>query len=121
MVRRRVRKGQFFLISAISIVLILYGLSDFLKIQSFDSTVVQANTLPQIAMSIEYDLNRTLVSSPPAAAENNLDEYIGIQKSSLKAIGYILDVKYNITSTPKTARILITYPGMYYDKLFYLG
>lgn len=115
------RKGQFFVITAVAVVVVLYGLSDFLKIQSFDATGVQANTLPQIALSIESDLNRTIVYSPQASVANNLDELIALEKDSMKSQGYSLDVKYNLTSVPKTAAIVILYPGAYYEKLVYLG
>ncbi len=117
----RAKKGQFFVITAVAVILVLYGLSDFLKIQSFDATGVQGNALPRMARSLEDNLNKTVVYSPPTSVSNNLDELIALEKDSMKSQGYSLDVKYNLSSAPKTAAIIILYPGAYYEKLVYLG
>jgi len=119
--KRKCRKGQFFITAAIAIIVILYGLSDFVKIQSFDATGIQTNMLPFIAMEIEKDINDTFVSSAKQHAAENLEELIIIEKERLAGLGYSLEVTYNISGTPKTALIRITSPGAYYEKTTRLG
>ena len=121
MVLDRGRKGQFFMTSAIAVILILYGMSDFIKIQSFDARSMQTNDLPRVVVELERNLDATLLSSSAENVEDNLNELIALEKKSLNTRGHSIDIRYNVTSDTKTAQISILYSGLRYEKLFVLN
>ncbi len=121
MIFDRERKGQFFMTSAIAVILILYGMSDFIKIQSYDATGIQTTDLPRIVVGLERNLDATLLSSSAENVEENLDELIALEKKSLNSRGHSLDIHYNLTSDTKTAQISILYSGLRYEKTFVLN
>lgn len=120
-VARKGRKGQFFMASALVVIVILYGMSDFVKIQSFDTREIQANTLQQIMSEIEENLNATVAASSAEDLSNNLDELIAIETKSLSPRGYSLDITYDATASPVTAKIYIARPGLQCEKDIVLG
>ena len=115
------RKGQFFMASAIVMIVILYGLSDFIEIQSFDARGIQTLELPRIVLELEENLNTTVATSSAEDVFNNLDELISIEMASLKSRGYSLDLTYNASSSPITTNICISHQGMHFEKEIFLG
>lgn len=120
------RKGQFFVLSAVAIILVLYGLSDFLKLQSFDATPIQSNTIAQVAKAIEGDINRTMIYSAPGDVADNLDELSAFEKNALESAGYVVAIEYNLSGiglpfSSASAKIQITTYGVYYEKTIYPG
>ncbi|MCK5333683.1 MAG: hypothetical protein KAJ24_04170 [Candidatus Aenigmarchaeota archaeon] len=107
--------------SAIVMIVILYGMSDFIKIQSFDARGIQAHELPRIVRELEGNLNATVVTSSAEDVSGNLDELIAAEATSLQSRGYSLELIYNATSNPITADICITRQGMRFEKKIFLG
>ncbi len=107
--------------SAIVMIVILYGMSDFIKIQSFDVRGIQARELPRIVLELEENLNTTVVTSSAEDVFNNLDELIVLEAASLQSRGYSLDLTYNASSSPITTNICLTRQGMRFEKEIFLG
>lgn len=110
------RKGQFFILGAVVILLVLYGIIGTLNSNwNSDVSEVQRDEAPQIFKNIEYGINTTIHASDDSNIEENLEKFVRVEK---KAIGeeYNLDAFFNITSTAVDANITLNSKSFYATK-----
>ncbi len=94
------RKGQFFVISAVIIVILLMTISSiFLDDASYDPAV-QQKEIDEILWtldSIMVEINEVMSYSTADNLEENLNAYFTIKKDNFKKAGYAFSYIYNET------------------------
>ena len=109
----RARKGQFFIISAVIILLTLYSIVNALNSNwQTDVSEVQGNDAAEIFENIENGINRTVSFSDSTDIEENLETFMLVEKN---AIGdqYTLDMHFNIAYPNVTANIMLSSKTFY--------
>lgn len=111
------RKGQFFIISAVMILLVLYSVGQSLNSNwQVDVSEVQGNDAAEIFKNIEHGISVTINASDASNIEGHLDAFILSERS---AIGdtYSLAPYFNITYPNVTANITLASKKFYAAKI----
>lgn len=115
-IAKNARKGQFFMISAVIILMTLYGIVNALNSNwQTDVSEVRGNAAATIFENIESGLNRTIAESPAPDMERNLDSFVIVEK---RAIGdeYGLNIFFNISVTDVIANTTLSSKAFYAEK-----
>ncbi|MBU4300362.1 MAG: hypothetical protein ABIF85_07705 [Nanoarchaeota archaeon] len=110
------RKGQFFILSAVIMLLVLYSISRTLNSNwKTDVSEVQGNDAAEALNNIANGINRTMNFSDQSNLEENLYTFILSEKG---AIGdtYSLDYFFNITYPNVTANITLSSRTFFVNK-----
>lgn len=111
------KKGQFFVISSIIILLILYSVVQTLNSNwQTDVSEVQGNDAAEVFENIEYGINRTIYLSDSSNIKQHLDTFILVERNALGET-YSLDSNFNITYPNVTADITISSNTFYANKM----
>lgn len=110
------RKGQFFMISAVIILMTFYSIVSALNSNwQTDVSEVRGNAAAIIFENIESGLNKIIAKSPAADMKRNLDSFVIVEK---KAIGneYSLNIFFNISATDVIANSTLSSKKFYAEK-----
>ncbi len=115
--KQKRRKGQFFIIGSVVILLILYNAVNALNSNwQTDVSEVQGIEAAQIFKNVERAVNTTVHVSDDSNLEQNLDAFLITEKKSIGE-GYNLNARFNITSTDVLANITLSSDNFYAEKL----
>lgn len=116
----RKRKGQFFIISAVIILIVLFNLSEKLNLEwRADISGAQANDASLALQNIKDSITAAVVAS--ASDTERLKEMLKsteiAQRNSLKE-RYYTNIYYNITDSDVTANVTLKSTDLYVEKTF---
>ena len=114
------RKGQFFIISAVIILIVLFNLSDKLNLEwRADISDTQANDASLALQNIKDSITAAVVASAtePEMLEERLKSTEIAQRNSLKE-RYYTNIYYNITDSDVTANVTLKSTEIYVEKTF---
>ncbi len=111
------KKGQFFVISSIIILLVIYSIVQTLNSNwQTDVSEVQGNDAAEVFKNMEYGINATINVSDYSNIGQNLDTFILFERNALGE-SYSLNSYFNITYPNVTANITISSRTFYAEKL----
>lgn len=110
------RKGQFFIIGAVVVVISLFSLQNLLnQAWQLDSSEMQGEDIGLILIEIQRTLDNTIQNSD-TNLENNLELLIALLKDNLIIRGYRLEIKYTIDVTEVLVELKIQSKDIYLEK-----
>ena len=117
------RKGQFFVIGAIVVVISLFTLTEALiRNPSFDPSIMQGQDVSQVYLHIVDSIEQTIVDSDDSNRDNNIQHLIAFLNEELADDQYRLALDYPVpTSSHMTVQINLTSPNFRLGKFEELG
>ncbi len=111
------KKGQFFIISSVIILLILYSVVRVLNSNwQTDVSEVQGNDASEIFKNIEQGINKTIAFSDNTNINDNLETFILFEKNAVGE-AYSLNAHFDRTAYIVTANITLSSPNFYGEKI----
>ncbi len=109
-------KGQFFIVSSVIILLVLYSIINALNSNwQTDVSEVQGSEAAMVFKNIENGMNLTIMASDDSNIEKNLDAFIAAQRSAVSD-KYTIDSHLNITMANVVANITLSSSRFYAEK-----
>lgn len=113
---RAPKKGQFFIISSVLILLILFSVVRMLNSNwQTDVSEVQGNDASEIFKNIENGLNKTVAFSDDADLDDNLEKFILFEKAAIGE-SYSLNAHFYRDADIVAANITLSSANFYGEK-----
>jgi|GEM_PF-1894973 len=111
------KKGQFFVISSVIILLVLYSIVQALNSNwQTDVSDVQGNDAAEVLENIEYGINRTMNMSDESNIQDHLETFILVEQRALGET-YTLGSVFDITYPNVTANVTLSSDTFYANKM----
>lgn len=111
------RKGQFFIISAVMILLTLYSIISALNINwQTDVSEVRGSETAGIFNNVASGIDSTIRASDATNLKQNLDTFMNVERNAI-GDGYALYGFFNVSAMNVTANLTLSSKTFYAEKL----